>query len=567
VVEGEPVKGRVDTVTKFEEKGARARDASSVALHGLHSVLYLRDGVGREEFSTAHDPVPALATPEPSVRRTSGDPFDDVARPLVLTIGSDCTELPPRTYRDLISLSRYPGVVISMAADVDDLGYPGVHRLAWEESGAVVSVRQAPRDTSAELVARFDGPASTPVRQPNDHASTWADPAIVGSVARILDAPIDEAAPLVREAIAHRAIGNDYIVSPMLVRARRHRQAGWPNQLGACTPDEAFLLAGVKSRMYRNVPVFAEPDGLVSESVGRYRDMAALRLNVRLARAIASALGPDADADEAACGERLLAIRRRMNELLLARDEILRVARREALGPRWARPFDQGPVSGASGNDVISMLEYHSIAALNTLNAVADNLAWVAIRRSGRALDPADRSVGLRALLAADTRRAWRADVAVRTVAERLAGCPIAHTVLGLLSVRNAFAHRDGVAIGRVSLEASLPAEAYEVAALWFGRDSANTIRLLPGTDVDVMGAIRRQATFSSGETTVFTFTRFADTILSCATALTHVTLGVGPWRSPRGWLLRSDAYKRGRFVDRLWRNDLHPRLFGIHRA
>jgi hypothetical protein len=545
--------------------GYRLRDAASVASYGLHRGLNLNDGVGRKEFASAHDPVPAAARPDPMAHGLTGDPFDDPARPLVLTLASDCADLPEVVLRDLLALSRFPGIVISIAPGIPDLGYDGPLRLAWIDDEPVIHITQTASEAGAlgDLFANFDSRAPSRIRKPRDHASAFAQPGLIERAGEIFDAPKVRAQVVAKEAIAHKALGNDYIVSGILVRGRGMREAGWPNELGACTADEAFALAGLKSRMYRTVPLSAEPDGLVMESTALYRDLAVTRLIPRLRGAIGSALGPHAFEDEAACVDRLLAVRSRLSDLLIERDWVLRLARRDALGPDWAGPFDQGPVSGEMGNELTAHLAYHTMAGLNTLTAIADNLTWIARRRSGIAVSENDTSSSFAQMMTKWKRDQMTASLLGTVV--RLDNAPVTPLVLALLRLRNAVAHRDGIDFGILSTQTMTIPATREVAALWFDRRVVGPKVRLGGDEIDLYKTLASHARFNTDmQLAAMTFPDFSRSIAKAAFDLTTQVLSWPPWRSPRTWLFRSDAYRQRRSMQGLWRANLHRRLLDL---
>ena len=499
-------------------------------------------------------------------RSVTGDPFDEPSRPLIISLASDCRELPTATYRDLVALCRYPGVEVALAPELDDLGFGDVLRFEWSEEPNRVSVLQsASADRRAgDLFSRLDGPASTHLRRAADHAFLFSDPGLDERAARIFQGPPEVVARLAREAVAHQALGNDYIVSPLLTQAREIREAAWPNEFGACTVDEAFALAGLKSRMYRSLPMAADAAGTVWENVGAVRDLAVMRSSRRLARAIGGALGPKAETDELSCSDHLLAIRNRLAEIFVARDEVDRLSRREALGPTWSRPFDVAPVSGTLGNDTTSLMAYHANAALNAAYAIAENLAWVTIRRSGTTLDDKDRSVALTALVAPSRQRPrWWSD-AVQASALSLSHAPGIPLELALLRLRNAFAHRHGVDYGAISLEPRSMSQPNEYSGLWFQKGVVGTVRLLDRDIADLFEATRNSATLYDPEMAVFTFGRLLDTVLASSLATTDSCLAMFAW-SPRAWLFAPEAREES-ILRPLWRGRLHRRLFAIGR-
>jgi hypothetical protein len=309
--------------------------------------------------------------------------------------------------------------------------------------------------------------------------------------------------------------------------------------------------------------MFADPSGMVWENVGSVRDLAVMRLSRRLALAIGGALGPSVNDDEGACSDHLLAIRGRLGEILVARDEVGRLARREALGPRWARPFDSGPVSGTLGNDITSLMAYHATAALNAAYAIAENIAWVAIRRSGVTVDDSDRSVSLTALVAPSRRPRWWTEP-VDSMARSLSAKSCMPLELGILRLRNAFAHREGVDYGSVSLEPRSMSQTNEFSGLWLQRGTIGTIRLIGDHAVDLFEASRSSATLSDGDFAVFTFRRLLDVILCSSLEVTDACLGTFGWSSRR-WLYASDVREKS-LLRPLWRGPLHRRLFDLAR-
>jgi hypothetical protein len=565
---GDPRETRRGNSKVEDRDGPRVRDEASVAVWGLRRGLNLFNGVGQAEFASAHDPMPAGARADPTHRGLTGDPFDEPGRPLVLTLASDCAELPERVVHDLLSLSRFPGVIVSTAPGVSDQGFPGVLHLTWNDEESVIKIEQvcAPGTGQEDAFAQFDGAAPTRVQRPRSDATAFPQPGIVENAGVIFDAPDETARRVAREAIAHKGIGNDYIVSPTLVRGRRIRHAGWPNELGACTPDEAFALAGLKTRMYASVPLVAEPDALVLETTGLYRDLSVTKLSPRLWRVIGAALGPAAAPDEARCADRLLAIRERLADLLVARDEILRLARRDALGTEWIRPFDRGPVAGAQGGEVVAHLAYHTMAALNALNSVADNLAWIARVRSGEAIAEDDTSASL-STLAGGRRRGGGGSSRQGEVPHHLEESPSVPCALSLLRMRNAFAHRAGVDYGVLSTETMTIPPTRNVAAIWVRSGTLGPAFGVGTSHREPMDVLRPHATFAvDSEFIAFTFPDLIRLITRTAFALTNDVLCRPRWRSPRAWLLNSSAFAKARLTRRAWRPDLQRRLWDLPR-
>jgi len=78
---------------------------------------------------------------------------------------------------------------------------------------------------------------------------------------------------------------------------------------------------------------------------------------------------------KAGCVDHLLAIRSRLRDLIICRDELARLERREALGKDWPTGMrDRDSVIGGSGNDLVFRVDYHVAAALNAMSSILDNL-------------------------------------------------------------------------------------------------------------------------------------------------------------------------------------------------
>lgn len=541
----------------LRSEGRHFGDPASVALHGLHRGILPLEAAGANSFAASLDPVPAAAHAQFRMHGgPPGDPFDDPARPLILSIASDCVELHARTRHDLLSLSRYPGIRLALMPGVDPDGYAEPAQVTWERDAPrfVVQTHRSGRAESERLFRLFDGPAPTAIFEPRDHGATFLDPELAEHAPRAFEGDPEACRRVALEAIAHETLGNDYIVSPLLVTARRDRRMGWPNQLGACTPEEAFWLAGLKARMYSSVPVLAEPDGQVDVSTGTLRDLTAMHLTPHLARALRGSLNPAVSDHEAACAERLLAIRAHLSELLQARDAIHRANRREALSRSWARPFEHSPVSGALGNDLIGQATYHTVAALNAAYAIADNLAWVIVRRSGAPLG-ADRDVGLGRLVTPPRREdpPWKQSSELARNATGLLRSKWLPVVLAARRVRNAFAHREGVDYGAVTLTVEdLTSQPGEVHALWVWRHSLDRIRLWDVGQVDLFEVTASWAEYSDGAAAIITFRRFVDRVAWAIMRLADDGLRGLSWSSG-AWLRSSTASREYHAVASLW--------------
>lgn len=538
---------------------AHATNNASILFEGLHQALLLVNQLGREALAAAHDPIPLAAhgTHRPS-RLRRGDPFDEPARPLVLTLASDCASLARQTQHDLLSLGRYPGVVVELMPGLDPLGFREPAGVSWTDEDARLRIRvgSGADAGSDELFARFDGPAATQFERRD--RETWAsvEPGLVAGAARMFDTDPETAGRLAIEAIVHEALGNDYIVSPILTTARHDRAMAWPNQIGACSVAEAFRLAGAKARMYRTVPLLATPTGLGSVNVGQLYDLAVTHFTPCLMRALSGALSPLAPPGEAAAADHLLSIRGRLQEILIARDAIYRLTRRAALGPAWVRAFDSGPTSGSAGNDLTVNLAYHLAAALNSAFAATDNLAWVLARRDDPGLR--GRWVGLGTLLG-PRRRPWASGADAERGARALLGAPDLPFVLAAREVRNIFMHSEGVDYGAVDWHPPTDAPLQGLAAVWVFRDALPVIRLREGT-ADLFQAIAEESEWADAEFALLTFQTFADRLWSGVSAIVGICLQALDW-SPSDWTRKHPHTPISR---RWWRTRLQRRLWGL---
>jgi hypothetical protein len=257
----------------------------------------------------------------------------------------------------------------------------------------------------------------------------------------------------------------------------------------------------------------------------------------------------------------LLALSGRLADLLIARDAVMRLARRDALGPDWMRTFDQGAISGALGNELAAHMAYHTMAGLHALTAIADNLAWIMRRRSGEDLRDDDRSSSFAKLMTSD----GRVPESVRGRVESLQGLPAVTVVLGLLRLRNVFAHRDGIDYGILSTETMTIPPRRQVAAMWFEPSAVGKPVRFAGGEANLFDAIAEHATFAaSGQLVAFTFPDFMAVLVRTALSVTNEILSKPAWHSSRKWLLEAQARTQQASTRRLWRSGHQRRLLGL---
>ena len=539
-----------------------ARDPKGLLLYGAHRSLLLVDGVGRMELAHAHDPIPAAAhrphgTPWP--RR--GDPFTETTRPLILTIGSDCAKLSTSVSNDLMSLARYPGVVLALMPGLDSRGFREAEAITWTDDGQNLSAKATPGADTDSPFGFFDGAAPAEMDRGRRDGFSFFPTDLVNLAEQTLGVPTAMARRLTIESAVHDALQHDYFVSPTLAHARHGEAMSWPDSAGVCTPDEAFRLAGVKARMYGSVPLLCGPDFVSSVNVGRLYDLATIHFVPGLVRALGGALGPDASAGEAAAADHILAIRARLNEILIARDAIYRLTRREALGPDWARPFDRRAVSGAIGNDLTANLAYHLSAALNSGFAATDNLAWVAAKRDNPQLK--SREVGLTGLLGA-RQKGWRREATCNQLAGVLLGSRHLLFVLAARSLRNSVIHREGIDYGAIDWHPGHLAPIRGLSGLWLLRDTLLPVDLADGRSVDPFEILSHVANAWDHDLAVLTFQQVVERLWQDMAGLVSDGLGGLSWGS-RDWarecLLDTGGVPSSR---RQWRTRSQRRLWGI---
>jgi hypothetical protein len=531
-------------------------NSGSIHRYGLHRALLFVDGVGRSEMEDAHDP-------RPSPRGTSahsipGDPFSDPSRPLVLTVASDCSTIPSRTLRDLLSLGRFPGVALALMPGVDRQGYREPYLVDWTRSPDHLSV-DVSRGPEANRFRRLEGTVGIQMGSLKKRAYAPFDPSLMAWAPTMFPASTVPADRLALEGIAHAGLGFDYIISPGMVSARTSRNMRWPNDLGACTPEEAFRLVGVKARMYQEVPLLADPDATFMVNVGHWYDLAVMHFTPRLSNALAGSLAPSASPQEAAVGEHLLAIRARLGEMLQARDAIYRLVRRESLGPDARPRFGSDPVPGASGNDLTAQLAYHLTAALNSMSAAIDNAVWVVIRRD----EPVRSSgnVGLGALLNDKPPRWARGIHAARAIAS-FAQLPELGLVLAARSIRNSIIHREGLDYGAINWHPSQDAPIRGLSGIWVLPDALPPQTLSIG-EVDVFDALARAGRRCGGDMVVMTYRAFVDALWAPTVASVACCLGACEWTS-RSWTWSDPVSRESPRESHLWRTRMQRRLWGL---
>lgn len=513
---------------------ARALDPSSVFSHGLHQMLVLTNGAGRAAIERAHLPIPLGASSSARHRADARDPFTDPERPLRFTLASDVASAAKREQGWLLALARLTQVTVDALPEVEAAPADALGRVSLDSREDVVDVRTT--------------------RKPNMVSAT----SYRGENALALAGQTGLAAALAERlalsVAAHEALGNDYLVSPVLA-AHRDTDAYWGRHAGVCTVDEALFLAGVKARFYGTTPI--DQRGSQQINTGWLYDAAAVRLSPALRAALAGALSPTAAADEAQCTDHLLTIRSRLRDLLVCRDELARLERREVLGKDWQQVAERNrPVIGGSGNDLIFRVQYHVTAGLNAFATILDNLAWVVAAREHITAKP--ERIGFDRIVrpAGDFPPTWASESVRKGVADLH---PVRRS-LALRSIRNVSDHRAGFSYGWVMSVQGRARTGPEMLAVWIPRE--NPRYLLPEGNALAADDLLDLATYATEELLLLRPRALVEAAVSCAAGLTARLLKAYEWGSA-DWLGRDERFRQNVPVWRLCRGRWHRGLWG----
>jgi len=485
-----------------------------------------------QSLVAAYDPLPPRRLTR--LHDTGSDPFSDPGRPLRLTLSGTLRWLPTSHLESLLGFCRYPGI------EMDAM--PGLPRMGYEDIGHI------------------DGPVDgwvTTSRVPTRRHAVRSNPGLLEHAGGLWPGAGEAAARrLTIEAAIHQALGNDYLVCEHANGPRSDRRIGWSNDLGACSVDEALAMVGAKARMFRFVPLFVSPGAMSSVNVGRWRELAVRRFVPHLARAIIGASSPSASDWERASLQHLQAMRARLLELLIVRDVTFRMARSDSLARDSHRYsfFNDAPIVGESGGDLLELFHYHLVAGLNAAFTIGDNLAWVIGRRAGVAIaDPS--MVGLaRALFPRADDKTWRSNAERKAIAAAIQAATDIETAMALRKMRNLSVHRDGLEHGRISHHPSTP-YIPEVFGVWIVRGDARTD--------DLWQTLARLADFVSDDVLVITYRRLVSAIWRSTTDLVAKSLVLLPWSSTR-WIRTEDAWKDERQQELRWDHWSQERLWDL---
>jgi hypothetical protein len=517
---------------------ARYVDSRSVYLYGWHVSLLLADGTGYEEIEQALLPTPRGADTSASYGVDPRDPFSDSDRSLSFTLGPGVESLPPRRLRQLLELSLMPWVTIDAIPSVDAQG--------WEKAGSIKcsKVTNGIEVTTTRLVdqTRWHWPMDDWI--PLLAANLGLDMACAQETALAL--------------AAHMALGNDYLVSPTLAASRASGPV-WGSRQGTCTVEEAMFLAGVKTRSYRTAPLQFGKVVHQWTTTGAIYDEAAMDLSHSLRRALGGSLAPTASEEESQCLDHLLAIRGRLRDLLVYRDELVRLERREALGKDWPKsPQPNRSIAGGTGNDLTFRVDQHVTAALNAFTTILDNLAWIVTAREHLTV-PAQ-TVGFDKLIRPkEPFRPTRASAAVqsRMAADRQVGRALALRVL-----RNTVNHRAGFRFGWVKSVRDQSLQGPEALTIWVPRHGPD-FQLPSGKKQPAAVELADLALVTIPEMLIIRPRTLVEACIRSAAALTSVLLPLYSW-GPRNWLYVAPKDRQFETPPRLFRGRWHRNLWGV---
>lgn len=490
--------------------GVWVGDPYATVTYGRHHGLLLIDGAGRPQLETALDPRPKLGI----LAFDPGDPFEDRSRPLHLALAGDCVALPAPVLRALGTLGRLPGVTVDVMPGLPT--FEGdCEQVGWSANGEAV----------------------TTTRRPNTQWAGLPQQGFEDFVAARLSVDRASAFRITRELAAFDALGYDYLVSPQLAAFRASPDHQWLRDDGLATAAEALRLAGTKARMSGMLRIQHDSDAAILTTPGRIYDMAVLRWVPSLGPAIAGAVGNEAE-PLAATVPFLLGVRARLNQLLLARDEIYRLTRMESR----ARP--RGPSTrerpARSGNELTTSLAYHLTAALDAAHSIGDGLAHIAATIDAYPGPASEISYGRLHRGGKD----WEG-AASRQMRHGLAGASREPFLRATRELRNRHSHREAVDYGRVEFRPPITWMA-PFSVVWVTEETFGG-----RSDRDAMFVeFVNRANYSDGELAVLSFSRLVDEVWCASSEVAERALHAIKW-GDSSWVRANPSWKSDSAVRR----------------
>ena len=216
----------------------------------------LLDDINTSALTDIYDPRPYAPRFSP---RSEPDPFQDVGAPLRMALASDVAWLAPELLEQLLRLGQLPGVELHALPSTPFRHVEGVCRVSTSGPIGHWSAAVSCRPGSWRAIG-------ADVSQRMDLASTMYPE--LGARGR----------RMVLEVMTHAASRSAFIVSDELAALRSGRSGWWLREMGVCSVDEAFRLAGTKARLYEQSVVHWWGPGRLSANIGMWFDWAIQRL-------------------------------------------------------------------------------------------------------------------------------------------------------------------------------------------------------------------------------------------------------------------------------------------------
>ena len=467
-----------------------------------------------------------------------GDPFSDPARALRLTVAGDVGSASKLDVMLMGRLGRLRGV------QVDALPGAGL-----SGSQDVAFIKVAWGDEYARVETTRDGGSA---------ASTYFDRSWRQAL-ETLGHPPDQTSSLAEAIAAHMALGNDYLICPTLL-PERDSSAFWGRSLGTASVAEAGYLAGVKSRTFSANVVNGLSEAHLSINTGWIEDLAARELAPCLTRALAGSLA-SAAADEKAATSNLLTIRSLLRDLLLARDELTILERREVLGVDWVRrQAREVDVSGGAGNDLTYHVSYHVTAALSAFSGILDNLSWVVAARDRVRDKP--RNIGFDRLASPTPPAPWDA-IKPRAYLTSAMPWSAVGQALALRVLRNQVMHRSRLTFGYArAVENAQMGSGPECLAVWLWKQEEKT-RMPDGHEFAPTAPIEGIALLDLPDCLLVRPRSLVELAIAVSARVTEDILSHYEW-TKGSWLRLDPRWNLDRFTQRLSRGRWSRAIWGL---
>jgi hypothetical protein len=286
-------------------------------------------------------------------------------------------------------------------------------------------------------------------------------------------------------------------------------------------------------------------------NVGLWQDLALQNFVPPLRRAIAGSLNPDAPTWQAKASNHLLAIRAGLRDILIARDAVYRLIRSDGLPLRRrpSFPSDQDqPEAGARGNDLMQLLAYHTVAALNLAYSISDNMMLILRWKTGLA-ETGKHSRGF-------TKELIEPRKPLRQVAMQLLKEDSCSRLIALREVRNRWIHEAFVLHGRLLFHPT-GTRFPEMSVIWLEKDDYRP---------EHWATLRGMSRIAMDDAAVVTFDGLMDHLWTSTVATLEAVLGLIEWSDDR-WLLDDEAWRDYLRSYAGWDRALHRAFWGLPRG